>query len=267
MRFRLVLSIVCICLLIVLAGTPAALAQSRGLAERTSPGIPPEVHEWDGVLMTSSDQDAGDAGSESSNHNAGSAGSSAGLTPLSLVHFDDAYTSQCVNTLYADYGIMFERDDGYCVHAECFSCIDRSTPSSPNGICTTLGPGSPTYVPHLNILFSAPANQMGFYLGNDHLPDMTWLVEVFRQDGTLIGSLSITTNGNMHVDEFIGFTSDEPFWTVRVSQPDPWYSVCVDDVTFSLVDDDEDDDEGTDGGEGPINIFDRNWNLPPTMAL
>lgn len=50
---------------------------------------------------------------------------------------------------------------------------------------------------------------------------MVWTLEVFDAANSFLGSVSLVTNGNVHLDEFIGITSAQPFRRARISQPNP----------------------------------------------
>jgi hypothetical protein len=153
----------------------------------------------------------------------------------STVDFDDAVHHDCVNTRYLAQGVEFQRDDGHCVHAYDWAAIPRITSSPPMVMATTSGPGAPTFVPHINLLFDADTNAIGAWIGNDHQPDMVWTLEVFDAAEVPIGSVSIITNGNIHVDEYLGLVSTVPFRRARISQPNPSFSVVLDDLLFSAT--------------------------------
>jgi hypothetical protein len=149
------------------------------------------------------------------------------------IDFDDAAHHDCVNTRYTPLGIEFARDDGYCVHAYDWASLGRNTTSPPMVMATTSGPGAPTYVQHINLLFSENTYEVGAYIGNDQASMMLWTLEIFDINDQLIGSVQLVSNGNTHVDQYLGLTSPNPFWRARFSHDTSWLAVALDNVSFA----------------------------------
>jgi hypothetical protein len=149
---------------------------------------------------------------------------------MTTINFDDALHNDCVNTRYSSLGIEFKRDDSYCVHA--YNWTGRNTTSPPMILATTSGPGAPTYVSHVNLIFSKGTYKVGAYIGNDQISNMSWTLEVFDINDQSIGSVSLVSNGNTSVDEFLGLTSPTKIMRARFSNNTISYSVGLDDVSF-----------------------------------
>jgi hypothetical protein len=147
------------------------------------------------------------------------------------IDFDDAAQYDCVNTRYEV--IEFQRDDGACVHAYDWASLGRSTTSPPMVMATISGPGAPTYVQHVNLYFKFDTFKVGTFIGNDQGNGMQWVLEVFDISGNSLGSVSLVSNGNTNVDEFLGLSSDKPFRKARISHNESWLAVGLDDVSFT----------------------------------
>jgi hypothetical protein len=152
---------------------------------------------------------------------------------MTTINFDDAAHHDCVNTRYISQGIEFRRDDDACVHAFDWAALGRITTTPPMVVATTKGPGAPVYVNHLNLIFSQDTYKIGAYIGNDQRNNMIWTLEIFDVNDNLIGLTSLISNGNTHVDEYLGLTSSDPIRRARYSNNVPSLSVVLDDVSFS----------------------------------
>jgi hypothetical protein len=152
--------------------------------------------------------------------------------PTAVIDFDDMVHHQCVNVYYLDQGIQFERDDGFCVHAYDYAASPRITTSPPMVLATTSGPGAPTYLPHINLLFSEDTYAVGAFFGNDEQAGEVWTLEVFDANDVAVGAVTVVANGNLHVDQYLGLASGIPFRRARVDHPIIWRSAVLDDVAF-----------------------------------
>ena len=165
-------------------------------------------------------------------------GSPSDLSPgKTTINFDGYANNTVANDLFLGQGVRFTRDDNAPIPIIDWEALGRSTSSPPNVIATISGIAS-TYVDHLNLVFTQPTFEVGAFFGNDQAPSFASItLSVFDSSDTLIGSLTVPTNGNTQVDQFVGLRSDIPFTTARFqnNEPDVFYSVVLDDVTFSTV--------------------------------
>ncbi|MCB1787762.1 MAG: PEP-CTERM sorting domain-containing protein [Chromatiaceae bacterium] len=85
----------------------------------------------------------------------------------------------------------------------------------------------------INITFDAPASSVGLFFGNDEPSAGTFdaFLDIYDATG-LIGSVSVTANGNDFVDQFIGFNSDELVTEVSIR-----YGDGTDVALFTVIDD------------------------------
>jgi len=151
---------------------------------------------------------------------------------LVSVNFEDALPGECVNSKYVGMGMAFERDDGRCVPAFDWERLNRQT-TSPPMVMGTICPGC--WTTHLNVLvLGNDVHTFGAFYGNDQKPNMHWLIEAFDHNDQAIGHAVFVSNGNTHIDEFIGISSRVPFGRIRITQvSSSWYSVVLDNVTLS----------------------------------
>lgn len=83
-----------------------------------------------------------------------------------------------------------------------------------------------------------PVSGLGFWFGNDDFGAIFNAVLSVYSGQTLLGSVSVTSNGNDHVDQFIGLTSDSPFDRFIVTYERPQAGVLdvfIDDLYLSPV--------------------------------
>jgi hypothetical protein len=152
------------------------------------------------------------------------------------IDFDSSPHMTIANSLFAGQGVLFGRDDGQNVFIYDWAAIQRVTTSSPNVLGTTSGPGSPSWVTHLNVSFSSPAFEIGAFFGNDQGDGYTQTtLSVFDASNQLLGSVTLGTNNNVSVDQFIGLRSDVPFVSARFQNNGSFYAVALDDFVFSPV--------------------------------
>jgi len=174
----------------------------------------------------------------------------ANITPLTspadfifsttTIDFDDAPPDTIANSRYMDRGVVFARDDGYVIPVEDWAAMGRNTTSSPNVIATVLGTFEgedvPTWSTHLNLTFSSTVVEVGAYFGNDQSDDdyTRTTLSIFDHHNQLLGSVSVQTNVNTDVDQFIGLRSNVPFASARFDNNGVYYSVVLDDVSFAV---------------------------------
>jgi len=153
--------------------------------------------------------------------------------PVTTIDFDDGPHKTVANTRYLSQGVEFSRDDGYEIVLYDQSGSGQATTSLPNTLSTTKYP-APTWVMHLNVDFSYPIFELGAFFGNDE-PDWGFkkiTLSAFDENGSVLGSVSMYSNRNDIVDQFIGLRSDVPVSSARFSQDGKWCAVSIDDLTF-----------------------------------
>jgi hypothetical protein len=145
-----------------------------------------------------------------------------------------------VNNLYAQQeGITFYRDDGQPIPILDWAESGRTT-TSPNNVIATisgnfLGVVASQYVLHLNAAFSGPTFELGAFFGNDQpwgWDYTTTTLSVFGADANFLGSVSVDTNSNTSVDQFIGLRSDVAFHSARFENNGSTFAVVLDDISF-----------------------------------
>ncbi len=170
------------------------------------------------------------------------------------IDFDGFPNNTCANTLYAEQGIEFSRDDGQPVPIKAFAHID--TTSRPNVIATVSGMfecgNANPWVTHLNVTFDSPTSELGAFFGNDQGSGYTQTtLFVFDVEGGLLGDVTVPTNNNTVVDQFIGLSSDVPIFSAQFDNNGIPLSVVLDDLIFaSFCPWDCDGGESTDGTVG-----------------
>ena len=150
-----------------------------------------------------------------------------------IIRFDDAAHHDPINDRYVDVGIVFDREDGCCIHAYDVCACGYDTTSPPNMACATRGPGAPWIGTSLVMRFDRDIRALGFVIGNDRSPSTIYTVELLDGDGVPIGAVWFAPNGNIRADEFVGVASPVPFRAARVSHTRSRVALCLDDVTFS----------------------------------
>jgi len=162
------------------------------------------------------------------------------IYPTTTIGFDDGPSDTIANTRYLALGVEFSRDDGFVVPISNWQALGRTTTSNPNTIGTISGTFEgeyvPTWVMHLNATFSFPIYELGAFFGNDQGfggYSMTTL-SVFDSDGGPLGSVSVQTNNNTSVDQFIGLRSDVPIYSARFENNGTRLALCLDDMTFAV---------------------------------
>jgi hypothetical protein len=162
--------------------------------------------------------------------------SSADFTyPKTIIDFDDAPGRTIVNTRYLAQGVEFSRDDGFEILISDWQSSGLVTTSPPNVLATVKFP-APTWVMHLNVTFSSPTYEIGAYFGNDQgfggYTQTT--LSIFDSGGVQLGSVTVPTNDNTSVDQFIGLRSRVPFYSARFENNGDWLCIVLDDVTFTV---------------------------------
>jgi len=157
------------------------------------------------------------------------------------INFDNVADGTVANTLYQGQGVLFSRDDGFAVPVYDWAALGRTTTSPPNVIATVSGTFQghvvTTFALALNLSFNGPEFELGAFFGNDQgfggYTQTT--LSVFDINHTLLGSVSVPTNNNTSVDQFIGLQSTVPFFSARFENNGTNLSVVLDDVKFSQV--------------------------------
>src|ERR1039458_4722722 len=157
-------------------------------------------------------------------------GSPGALTgSFTTINFDGALAGSTINNLYSAQGVQLTRDDGRAVVALDWAAFG-STTSNPNVMATI---GLP-YSTSANFIFSIPVNEIGMYFGNDEGgPDYT-MSTLYAYDAlnNLIGNVSVNTNNNTSVDQYIGLLSTVTIARARILNTGNTYAVVVDDLAF-----------------------------------
>ena len=93
----------------------------------------------------------------------------------------------------------------------------------------------PTFATDLNLSFTGPVFELGAFFGNDQgFGGYTaTTLSVFDVNHTLLGSVTVPTNNNTSVDQFIGLDSTIPFFSAQFANNGTSLSVVLDDVKFS----------------------------------
>ncbi len=161
------------------------------------------------------------------------------LYPVTTIDFDDASHEDPAYTLYSGLGVEFSRDDAGEILIIDSGEFTLNTTSPPN-VLASFNPSDEEpprneYVPHLNVILSSPATEIGAYFGYD--PEQTFLPEmvlsVYDESHTFIGSVPVQPNANFDVDQFIGLRSDVPFLYARFEQANIELPIVIDDLSFS----------------------------------
>ena len=160
--------------------------------------------------------------------------------PRAQINFDDRQSETAANTAYSSLGVTFRNIGDAPIPIYNWQELGRLTTSQPNVIATVSSSvgGQSRYSPYLDVIFSSPTTEVGAYFGNDQGPAAipTIRLSVFDASDQLIGSISATPNGNTSVDQFIGLRSSRPFVRARFENvPDNFYSIVLDDLTFSAA--------------------------------
>ena len=154
--------------------------------------------------------------------------------PSQTVNFDDATGGTVANTRYLSQGVEFSRDDGYNVTLYDWEALSRTTTSNPN-VLATVGykANNNIWSLNLNAAFSYPVYEMGAFFGNDQADGYNMTLSVYDESKTLIGFVSVLSNYNTSVDQYIGLRSDTPFYYARFEDNVESWCVAIDDLTFS----------------------------------
>ena len=158
-------------------------------------------------------------------------GSPGALTgSFTTINFDDAVAGSTINNLYSAQGVQFTRDDGLAVVAYNWAGRGLTTTSAPNVLATTGYPFSMS----ANFIFSNPVNEIGMYFGNDQGNGGYTMSTLFAYDASdnLIGSVSVNTNNNTSVDQYIGLLSTVTIARARIENNGTALAVVVDDLAF-----------------------------------
>ncbi len=154
------------------------------------------------------------------------------IYPTTTLDFDDGPDGTVANTRYLAQGVEFSRDDGLDIF---LNDSGQDTTSPPNYLATIKPPGSDdSWVMHLNAIFSSPTYEIGAFFGNDQTYGYTQTtLSIFDAGSALIGSVTVPTNNNTIIDQFIGLRSDIPFYSARFDNNGEWLAVCIDDMAFT----------------------------------
>jgi hypothetical protein len=156
-----------------------------------------------------------------------------GLT--TSIDFNGLPLGPFANTAFSSLGVTFEYDTPGLM-----SIMDGINHWAPTNVAAAISSGGGTFSRHINLLFDAPTSSVGAMFGNDQDVIFTQVtLSVFDVGDNLLGSVSVLTNNNTAVDQFIGLTSTTPFVRARFEniQPSDSYSVMLDDVVFSAAED------------------------------
>jgi hypothetical protein len=156
-------------------------------------------------------------------------------SPSTTINFDGYPNNTVANNLYSGLGVTFTRDDGENVFIYDWTAIGRSTTSPPDALLTYWGPGDTSFTTSLNVLFASPIYAVGAYFGNDQSSDFTAVeLTLFDALDNPIGSVTVNTNDNTSIDQYIGLVSTVPFVKARLDNlGSSWYAVAIDDLSFS----------------------------------
>jgi hypothetical protein len=162
------------------------------------------------------------------------------LYPSTTIDFDDGIDHQAANTRYLSEGVEFSRDDGQNIAIENWQDSGRITTSQPNVLATVSGPigGQDVtgWTTHLNAGFVVPVYEVGAFFGNDQFFSFDKItLSAYGENNSLLGSVSVATNFNTSVDQFIGLSSDELIHSVRFQNSGTYLCVVIDDFQFSPV--------------------------------
>lgn len=153
-----------------------------------------------------------------------------------IIDFDDGPDRAVVNNRYLAQGVAFSRDDGFGIALHDWQSLGQVTTSPANVLATIKFGSAPFWAMHVNATFSSPILELGAFFGNDQngadFSQMT--LSAFADNGSLLGSVTVPTNNNTSVDQFIGLRSDVPFSSARFEQNGNWYPLCIDDMTFAV---------------------------------
>ncbi|MCK4294191.1 MAG: PEP-CTERM sorting domain-containing protein [Planctomycetes bacterium] len=153
-----------------------------------------------------------------------------------IIDFDDGPDRAVANNRYLAQGVAFSRDDGFGIALYDWQSLGQVTTSPANVLATIKFGSAPFWAMHVNATFSSPILELGAFFGNDQngadFSQMT--LSAFAHNGSLLGSVTVPTNNNTSVDQFIGLRSDAPFSSARFEQNGNWYPVCIDDMTFAV---------------------------------
>jgi hypothetical protein len=158
-------------------------------------------------------------------------GSPGALTgSFTTINFDDAVAGSTINNRYSAQGVQLTRDDGLAVVAFDWAGLGFTTSSGPNVMATTGFPFSTS----ANFIFSNPVNEIGMYFGNDQANGGYTMSTLFAYDvsNNLIGSVSLNTNNNTSVDQYIGLLSSVTIARARIENNGTQLAVVVDDLAF-----------------------------------
>lgn len=150
------------------------------------------------------------------------------VAAAATINFEEAADRQVINNSYP--GVAFSADDGSELIAFNWGGAGFSTTSSPMVLTTLRSTGG--WVSHLNVAFSQDITLIGAWFGNDHAAGVIWTVEVFDSSGNPVGSNSITSNGNIAVDQYLGFVGKDPFRNAVFSMSISDKCIVLDDLFY-----------------------------------
>ncbi|MDB5330065.1 MAG: hypothetical protein JWP03_1216 [Phycisphaerales bacterium] len=162
--------------------------------------------------------------------------------PSTTINFDDVTGYQpdssyyTANTRYQPLGATFSLDTPGDI---AIYPLPSFALSSPNVLAAVSGPNV-TFGNAINLTLSSPVTEVGAFFGNDQDPAVfsSETLQIFDASNNLLGSVTVATNNNAIVDQFIGLSSSVPFVRARF-QNDPAgeqaLSTILDDVVFDTV--------------------------------
>ncbi len=165
------------------------------------------------------------------------------LAPTSVADFDAWPEYTVANNLYTPQGLTLSLPAGGNIAVYDWAAIYRITTSSPNVVAAVGGLGF-SYSAAIDASFSSPITEVGAYMGNDQgIYDgsfQDFMLSVYDASNNLLGSISVTANQNVSVDQFLGVRSTIPFVRARFENTN-WVtanqglSAVLDDIQFTSV--------------------------------
>jgi hypothetical protein len=163
---------------------------------------------------------------------------------VTTINFDSASQGDDATNLYLSQGVGFSRDDEGTVTIYNWDADGLSTVSLPNVLRSNNPAGgepgellkdNSVITSHLNMSFTGPVYDIGTYFGGDYPLSFSEItLSVYDQTHSFIGSVSVTPNENISVDQFIGLHSSTGVWFARLYQPGS-YPIVIDDLSFTGI--------------------------------
>lgn len=154
------------------------------------------------------------------------------------IQFDDFPHLTPAQNSYLPLGVQFTRDDGISPRIYDVSGYFQ-TMSAPNVIATVSTSVFEPFTTHLNAVFTIPVFEIGAFFGNDQVSAGSFISQtltVYDSLGNLLGGVTVASNNNSNVDQFIGLRSSVPFSRARFNNDGTNnLAVLLDDFVFTPV--------------------------------